>query len=193
MNTTPEFAEPLLAEEPTYCAVHTTVETSLRCNKCGRYMCVRCAVRTPVGYRCKECVHQQQDVYFTASQGDYLIASAVSFGLALPIGYILPKLFLIGVIILSLPAGGLIAEVVSRTIGRRRGRYIWIAATVAVVLAAIVVNLPLLRAYAVGASDPRAAGHTDAVILTILIGLLPSALYVVLCVVALIARLRYGK
>src|SRR5438105_15184746 len=106
--------EEAVIDERTFCAVHPAVETTLKCNKCGRYMCTRCAVRTPVGYRCKECVHQQQDVYFTASQRDYLIAAAVSFGLALPIGYLLPKLFLLGVLILSLPAGGFIGEVVSR-------------------------------------------------------------------------------
>src|SRR5260221_4811148 len=103
----------------TFCAIHTTVETSLRCNKCGRYMCSRCAVRTPVGYRCKECVNQQQDIFYNATQADYLIASAVAFGLGLPLGFFLTQVLFLG-IILSLPAGGLIAEVVRRATGRRR-------------------------------------------------------------------------
>ena len=37
---------------PTYCANHPGVETSLRCNKCGKPICAKCAVRTPTGYRC---------------------------------------------------------------------------------------------------------------------------------------------
>ena len=37
---------------PTYCANHPTVETTLRCNKCGKPICAKCAIRTPTGYRC---------------------------------------------------------------------------------------------------------------------------------------------
>src|SRR5688572_1451926 len=48
--------DPIETDGRTFCAIHTSVETTLRCNKCGRYMCVKCAVRTPVGYRCKQCV-----------------------------------------------------------------------------------------------------------------------------------------
>src|SRR3954464_12894718 len=100
--------DPVEGDGRTFCAIHTAVETTLRCNKCGRYMCVRCAVRTPVGYRCKECVHQQQDSFFTATQGDYLIAGAVAFGLGLPAAFILSRVlgFLLLIILLSFPAGG---------------------------------------------------------------------------------------
>src|SRR5438045_4159536 len=132
--------EVLTEARPTVCAVHPTVETTLRCNKCGRYMCARCSVLTPVGYRCKQCVHQQQDVYFTATQVDYIVAAAVSFVLSLPISYIVPKLFLFGVIILSLPAGGLIAEAVHRATGKRRGRYTWMIVAAGIVAGAIAVN-----------------------------------------------------
>src|SRR5579859_6333193 len=82
----------------TFCYVHPTVETSLRCNKCGQYICARCAVRTPVGYRCKQCVHQQQDVYFSATQLDYVIAGAVSFGLGIPAAFLARLGFLLVII-----------------------------------------------------------------------------------------------
>ena len=39
------------------------METSLRCNKCGKPICAKCAVRTPTGYRCKECVRGQQKIF----------------------------------------------------------------------------------------------------------------------------------
>src|SRR5438105_15886696 len=105
--------EEAVIDERTFCAVHPAVETTLKCNKCGRYMCVRCAVRTPVGYRCKECVHQQQDSFFTATQADYLIAGAVAFGLGLPVAFILSRVlaFLLIQILLSFPAGSLIADI----------------------------------------------------------------------------------
>lgn len=122
-------------EETTYCAVHPDRETGLRCNKCGRYMCVDCAVRTPVGYRCKECVRGIEDKFFNASQYDYIIIAAVCGVLAGIGGAIvkavgIPLLFMI---ILGLPIGGGIAEVALRAIQRRRGRQsapIAVAATV---------------------------------------------------------------
>ncbi|HYN88142.1 MAG TPA: tetratricopeptide repeat protein, partial [Ardenticatenaceae bacterium] len=43
-------------EEMLHCSVHPDRETMLRCNRCGRPMCPECAVRTPVGLRCRECV-----------------------------------------------------------------------------------------------------------------------------------------
>ena len=52
---------------PVYCANHPGVETSLRCNKCGKPICAKCAIRTPTGYRCKECVRGQQRIFETAT------------------------------------------------------------------------------------------------------------------------------
>ena len=40
---------------PVPCADHPDVETRLRCSRCGRPICPRCSVRTPVGMRCPDC------------------------------------------------------------------------------------------------------------------------------------------
>jgi hypothetical protein len=56
-----------------YCANHPTVETALRCNRCNKPICPKCAVKSPVGYRCRECVKQQQKVFDTAVWTDYLV------------------------------------------------------------------------------------------------------------------------
>lgn len=37
------------------CSYHPNVRTRLRCSKCGKPICPRCAVETPVGYRCPDC------------------------------------------------------------------------------------------------------------------------------------------
>jgi hypothetical protein len=37
------------------CTYHPNVLTRLRCSKCGKPICPRCAVETPVGFRCPEC------------------------------------------------------------------------------------------------------------------------------------------
>lgn len=126
------------SDEPlTYCEVHPDRETALRCNKCGRLMCAECAVPTPVGYRCKQCVRQVESTFFNATQRDDVIVAVVAAlagallgGLEKAIG--LPLLF---AVLLGLPAGGVIAEVALRTIQRRRSRY-----SPQIVAAAVVIG-----------------------------------------------------
>lgn len=112
-------------EELTFCAVHPDRETGLRCNKCGRYMCVQCAVSTPVGYRCRECVRQVDDKFFTGTNNDYVIAGAISAVTGLAAGFAaaqfrLPILliFFVGVLL-----GNGIGTLILRATEKRRGRY----------------------------------------------------------------------
>ncbi len=179
----------------TFCAVHPTVETTLRCNKCGRYMCTRCVVRTPVGYRCKECVHQQQDVYFTANQVDYIIAGAVSFMLGLPVAYLMIRFGLFIIIFFSLPAGALISELVQRATRHRRGRYTWMIVGGGIVLAAaVVVFFPAIQTLMAMSSVRRLGGDSGTLLFQIVgTQLLSAGVYTVLCAGAAISRLRYGK
>lgn len=111
-----------------YCANHPDTETLLRCNRCGKPICTRCTVRTPVGMRCKECVAEQQQVYFTARSLDNVTAAGVSFVLSALAGFLV--LLIVPMVIFSWlitffvtpMIGGAIAEVVRVSIGRRRSR-----------------------------------------------------------------------
>ena len=143
---TPE-PEMTSAEEMAYCTVHPDRETGLRCNKCGRLMCVDCAVRTPVGYRCKECVRGIQDKYFNAAQSDYIIIVGVCGGLGLLAGAIIQTLHLglLFAIILGLPLGGGIAEVTLWGIQRRRGRQFTEVAAVATAVGGLIGALVASR------------------------------------------------
>ena len=142
---------PASEDEVLYCTVHPTVATSLRCNKCGRPMCTRCAVRTPVGYRCKECVRGQQDVYFKAGQRDYVIAAAVSVVLSLIASFLVPMLGLFFTIILAPVAGSVIAQAVHRATGRRRGRYTGYVVLGGLIVGMLPVILPVVDMLLVGA------------------------------------------
>jgi hypothetical protein len=114
---------PVMTEELHYCTVHPDRETSLQCNKCGRYMCVQCAVSTPVGYRCRECVRGIEDKFFNAGPADLPIAFGVSLVLNAVAGFIVGQIgFLLLALLLAAPIGGGIAEVALRAVGRRRGR-----------------------------------------------------------------------
>ncbi len=113
-------------EEKTFCAVHPDRETALRCNKCDRLMCVQCAVRTPIGYRCRECARQHESRFFNASSNDYLVVAGVCGVAGLLLGGLMGALqlgFVLFALILGLPVGGAIAELALRSTQRRRGRY----------------------------------------------------------------------
>ena len=139
------MSENLAAEETTYCAVHPDRETGLRCNKCGRYMCADCAVPTPVGYRCRQCVRQHEDKFFAGTNTDYAIVFAVSAVLA-AVGFFGVNLiggFLLFIILLAIPIGGAIGEVALRLTGRRRGRYSGQVAIAGVVAGVLVLAIIL--------------------------------------------------
>ncbi|GAB4516461.1 MAG: hypothetical protein OHK0046_21850 [Anaerolineae bacterium] len=110
-------------EEMTYCAVHPDRETGLRCNKCDRYMCGECAVQTPVGYRCKQCVRQVEDRYFTAQSTDYAIIFTVIAGLSAVAGAIMSAVgFVLIAIFAAYPVGMAMAGYALRLTEKRRGR-----------------------------------------------------------------------
>jgi hypothetical protein len=113
-----------------YCPQHPKVETQMRCNKCGKLICLKCAARTPVGYRCRECVYQQQNVYFNAKGHEDFIAFLVAFGLTcltMPIVAFLADSFSFGAFYLAFLAGPsagiLLAQAVRIAVSRRRSRY----------------------------------------------------------------------
>lgn len=67
-----------MSVEPVACANHPFRKTVLHCNRCGKPICTKCIVRTPVGYRCKQCIEEQQEVYSTARWYDYVSAFLAS-------------------------------------------------------------------------------------------------------------------
>lgn len=162
-----------------YCANHPRRETLLRCNKCGKPICMDCAVQTPVGYRCKECVYEQQNVYYTAATRDNLIAFVVGFiitAIGAPIvGLLIGGLgFFFGLLIaifIGSGAGSVLAQIIRRAVGGRRGRKLPLFALGGIILGVLLGNLvfalffggfPLLSppmllftALAIGAAYPQ--------------------------------------
>ncbi|MEZ4668609.1 MAG: B-box zinc finger protein [Anaerolineae bacterium] len=148
-----------MAEEVlTYCEVHPDRETALRCNKCGRLMCAECAVSTPVGYRCKQCVRQHEDRFFSASQNDYVVVAAICVLLAAIGGYIATAIggFIILMFFIGIPVGGGIAELALRATKRRRGRYSGEVGAAAAAVGALIGGL--VHTYGTFASTLRASG-----------------------------------
>jgi tetratricopeptide (TPR) repeat protein len=125
-------------DEVLYCANHPNVETMLRCNRCGKPICPRCAVQTAVGYRCKQCVGHQQAVFFTGGAGDYVIGGIVAVVLGGIASFLMGMLgYWFFALILGAPAGIGIAEVVRFFVRRRRSRYLWAVVGGGVVIGAL--------------------------------------------------------
>jgi len=179
--------------EPMYCVNHPNVETYLRCNRCGRPICAKCAVLTPVGYRCKDCVHAQQQVFYAGFRPiHYLIAAVVALPLALVAGWLIPSLGWYAIILGPLSGVG-IAEAVRWAIRRRRGQYTWLVVCGCIVVGALpklLLSLLSLLFLAGLVADPGGAVYyaTGG-----LMGLLWDVVYLVAAVGAAYTRLRPGR
>ncbi len=127
---------------PTTCANHPGVETMLRCNRCEKPICVKCAVRSPVGYRCPECVRSQQKIFDTAVWSDYalgFVVAGILSGIASILIGLVGSIGFIGwfLVIAGAPTAGLaIAEGTRLVIKRHRSRSLFITIAVAVALGA---------------------------------------------------------
>ena len=153
-----------------YCANHPSVQTVLRCNRCGKPICTRCAIQTPVGYRCRECVGQQQAVFYTGGSLDYIIGGMIALVLSGITSFLMT---LLGAwffaLILGPTIGIAIAEAVRFAVRRRRSRLLWMVVGLCIVLGAVPALLLALRS---------------------VWGLLTLGLFLVLAVGAAVARLR---
>ena len=130
-----------MTDQPLYCAYHPNRSTSLRCNRCGQPICVSCAVLTPVGYRCKVCIRQQQKIFETAYWYDFLIAPVVA-GVICGVGSLLGSILGIFVIFVAAIVGSLAARAVQAAVRHRRSRYLWVTAAVGAVLGCVPIMIP---------------------------------------------------
>lgn len=168
-----------------YCANHPQTPTQLRCNKCGKPVCSKCIVRTPVGYRCKECMRVQQQIFETALWYDYVIAGVLAAPLA-GLACFFSSFVGFFVILLAPVAGGVIAEIVRAAVRRRRGKYLTLVAVAAFVLGcAPLIAFPLL-----GALVALLTGASGGLLLGALWSMLWPLVFCVLGAGTVYARLR---
>ncbi len=179
----------IMAERAT-CANHPKVETRLRCNKCGKPICARCAVRTPVGYRCPSCVNEQQRVFYADFKPSYyVVAALVALPLSLAAGWVLPRLGWY-VVLLGPIVGGGIAEAVRWAIRGKRGEYTWLVVCGSILLGALpVIILSLLSLLGAAVQAPGLLASLAGGFLRLLWG----GVYVLTAAGAAYARLRTGN
>ena len=123
------------------CYVHPNRETSLRCKICERPICASCAVRTPTGYSCNECVRSHQKKFDTAVWYDYVVGFVVAAILSAVAAFIVTLIsgFFFGLIVLAVApaAGAIIARILLTVLRRRRSRMLFLTVSAGVVAGAI--------------------------------------------------------
>ena len=130
------------SQQPMFCYNHPQRETLLRCNRCERPICTACAIRTPTGYRCKECVRGQQKIFDTAQWWDYPLTALTGAVLAY-LGSLITNFIGFFTIFLAPFAGMIIAEAVRRIVRKRRSRQLPLITAGAALFGALVG--PLFR------------------------------------------------
>lgn len=168
-----------------YCYVHPQRETYLRCNKCERPICTSCAVLTPTGYRCKECISGQQKIFNTAHWWDYPLAVTIS-GVLSFLGSMLTSFTGFFTIFLAPLAGIVIAEAVRRALQKRRSKWLPSVTAGAALVGALIS--PLIRLIVlIGVSVASGTGSAS---LGGLISLLWPGIYAALTVSTIYYRLK---
>jgi hypothetical protein len=111
---------------PLRCATHPEVETNLRCGKCGKLICPKCLVQTPVGSRCRDCAKLYKLPTYRVSTAYYLRAAGAALVLAVALGLawgfvsrFLPFIYLN--LLIAAGIGYAIGEVVGLAVNRKRG------------------------------------------------------------------------
>ncbi len=128
------------------CATHPEVETNLRCGKCGKPICPKCLVQTPVGARCLDCAKLYRLPTYRVSSKYYLIAAGTGLGMAIVCGavwgvidWLIP--FFSFNLLLAPAAGYAIGEVISLSVNRKRGTGLAVVAGIAVVISYLITFL----------------------------------------------------
>ena len=128
------------------CYVHPNRTTLLRCNNCERPICVSCAIRTPIGYRCKECVQGQQKKFETAVWSDYVIAfftGAILSGIASLLVLAISSFIWFIVILVAPLAGAAIGNIARRFVKGRHSRWLNLLFGASIVIGAMPILLVL--------------------------------------------------
>ena len=131
------------------CAYHPKVETLLRCSKCEKPICSRCANLTPVGSRCRECAGLRRLPTFDARPVDILRAVGAALVVGLAVGAVLGFADALFPPVLQwllraaglVGAGYLVGEAVSVATNRKRGAPFQIIAVVGFVAGYAVFEL----------------------------------------------------
>jgi hypothetical protein len=182
MTEAPTF---LPASGPVPCAEHPGVETRLRCSRCGKPICPRCAVRTPVGMRCPDCAGTRASVkanpagVAVATGAGLLVAALVGIGWGF-----LPDWGFYWALILGFG----VVETMARLLPARRGLDLQ-AIAIVIVLLGVVLSRVIL-AQRLGINPERISSFTPRIQNMLYLRPVPDLLFAALSIVIAWIRFR---
>lgn len=169
------------------CSYHPQVMTRLRCSRCGKPICPKCGVRTPVGLRCAECAGVRGlPTYRTETSA---LAKSAALGLAVAVA--------VGVLWAFIPAwnfylalllGFGVAEAMARPAGGKRGRDLQVVG-IALVIVGLVISRVLL-AQRLDITWEQVNSFTSLVEDDLYIRLIPDGLFAVMSAAIIWLRFR---
>ncbi|RMG21974.1 MAG: hypothetical protein D6724_11275 [Armatimonadetes bacterium] len=120
-----------------HCYRHPGEETTLRCSKCERPICTKCAVLTTVGYRCPECGRERsttRDVPLPS----LALGLVLGAGLGAGVGFLAAKIVGFLLLLVSPFVGRALGELLFRSMGRRSSPLVGGVTAVATVLGSLL-------------------------------------------------------
>ncbi|MGE3913872.1 MAG: hypothetical protein AB7K36_31300 [Chloroflexota bacterium] len=132
------------------CARDPEVETYLRCGGCGKPICPRCLIQTPVGAKCRECAQLRKLPMFDIKPLDYLkgtgagLAAGIGGGLAMILAQsLVPFVGIFGLMMMAAVGYG-VSEAMRWATRRKQGTWIAVIAALCVVFGVILARALLL-------------------------------------------------
>ena len=122
---------------------HLEEAITLRCNRCGKPITPSEAILTPTGYRCSDCVRQQQKVFDTSKPQDYILG----FIIAVLLGYLgswIASLINFFTILLAPAIGVGIAEAIRLITKKRRSKHLFLLVILGIILGGLPISMGIL-------------------------------------------------
>lgn len=129
------------------CSYHPNVETEMTCAECGKPICPKEMVSTPVGYKCPEDARPKRGEYTYVKPRQFVFAMLAGVGMGL-LGGVTLSMVGWGGFFLGIAWGALTAGAVRRASGGHRGGTVAVAAVGGIVLGWLVFGVSFLAAIA---------------------------------------------
>jgi hypothetical protein len=128
------------------CSFHPDVDTEMSCAECGRPICPKDMVLTPVGYKCPVCAKPEKSQYTYVKPKQLLAAIVISAAVGIGGAFLMAAITGRGLFgfILAYGWGLLTAEAARRGSGGHRGREMTIVAGSALVIGGLAAHMNLL-------------------------------------------------
>lgn len=169
------------------CSYHPSVTTRLRCSRCGKPICPKCGVRTPVGLRCPECAGVRGLPTYRTSSSTLARASASGLAIAAGTGLVWGFLPDWG-FYLALLLGFGVAESMSAISRHKRGLDLKLIAIGMVVLGIVISRTVLAQRYGIGLAELNALSPVATSVLRL--NFFPDLIYAGLAIAIAWVRFR---